>query len=378
MTTSWLRDATLSSTGDVIGLDVGGANLKVATTNGACVSKPFEMWKRPNELGDAVFDLLKSLLIEHQQVTQTAKPPARLAVTMTGELADCFYDREIGVKHIIDHVVVAATRLNTREVRFYGVDGEFHGPEEARLLIDKIAAANWHAMGTYWARRFNGRGLLVDIGSSTTDIIPLMNAEVATSSQTDFDRLGTGELVYVGCQRTPVCGLVDQLTVCDGGLERAVAVMNEVFATMDDVMLVLGSQTEVGESRETADGQPRTVAASTNRLARMVGLDHRSVDSILARDMAKQILRSAQNRIASAIASVLGSGSIGPSKQSLTLVLAGHGCGLLDLDALPAMLGMRSLNVIRVEEVADAMTSRIGPAHAVAKLMRDSCVSNPK
>ena len=37
-----------------IGLDIGGANIKTAHENGHARTVPFEVWKRPDELGEAI------------------------------------------------------------------------------------------------------------------------------------------------------------------------------------------------------------------------------------------------------------------------------------------------------------------------------------
>ena len=68
------------------------------------------------------------------------------------------------------------------------------------------AAANWLALATAAARFVaDGRGLLIDIGSTTTDLIPLDQGKVVVQGRTDTERLRTGELVYAGIRRTPIC-----------------------------------------------------------------------------------------------------------------------------------------------------------------------------
>ena len=42
----------------IIGLDIGGANLKAATADGAAQSRPFALWKRPRELAAELNKLL--------------------------------------------------------------------------------------------------------------------------------------------------------------------------------------------------------------------------------------------------------------------------------------------------------------------------------
>ena len=76
-----------------LGLDIGGANLKAAQAGGPAWSIPFELWKRPADLAGALRELLATL-------------PAyqRLAVTMTGELCDCFESKRQGVQFILGAV----------------------------------------------------------------------------------------------------------------------------------------------------------------------------------------------------------------------------------------------------------------------------------
>ena len=83
----------------VLGLDVGGANLKAAHTDGAALSRPFALWKDPGGLAGA----LRGLIAEMAAADL-------LAVTMTGELCDCFESKRQGVLAILDAVEEAAGR----------------------------------------------------------------------------------------------------------------------------------------------------------------------------------------------------------------------------------------------------------------------------
>src|SRR5437867_4457715 len=95
----------------VLGLDVGGANLEAAHTGGAARSRPFPLWKRPHDLAAALRALVAVL------------PPAdRVAVTMTGELCDCFPTSRDGVRHIL--AAVAAV-FPPPAVRVWRTDGRF-------------------------------------------------------------------------------------------------------------------------------------------------------------------------------------------------------------------------------------------------------------
>src|SRR4051794_8277631 len=101
-----------------LGLDVGGANLKAAHSTGPARCLPFALWRQPAGLGEALTGLLQLL------------PPAdRLAVTMTGELCDCFRTKREGVLAILDAVELVA---NGRPVAVWLTAGRAVSLTEAR------------------------------------------------------------------------------------------------------------------------------------------------------------------------------------------------------------------------------------------------------
>lgn len=322
----------------VVGIDVGGANLKYATADRTIHRRRFPMWRSPERLADAIAEDLKRFASVDL-----------LAVTMTGELADSFADRAIGVAHIVAHVIAAAAEreIDADRVGFYGVDGRFHGAAEATSLPDVVAAANWHALASEVAASIAGSGLLIDIGSTTTDIVSLAGGVVATTARNDHQRLIEGSLVYVGCRRTPVCALLDRLSFRG----RESRVMNEVFATIDDARLVMGLCPTDSEDRDTADGQPRTPQHAANRLARMIGLDRRSVGVDEARELAEQILAAAKASIWQAVQIAQTAGR-GP------WILSGHGPDLLEIPT--------GQPVIDLSVTWGRGLSRCAPSYAVA------------
>ena len=147
----------------------------------------------------------------------------------------------------------------------WGLDGRLHPLLEIQHQPRLAAAANWLALATV-AARMTGKasGLLIDIGSTTTDLIPLAAGSVAARGRTDTERLQTGELVYAGVRRTPLCALTDRAAYRG----RATRLAAEVFATTLDVFVTLGRIAENPEDCATADGRPATIDASRDRLAR--------------------------------------------------------------------------------------------------------------
>jgi probable H4MPT-linked C1 transfer pathway protein len=317
----------------VLGLDIGGANLKFASNRGASAATAFPLWQRPRELAAAIA----------AEVGAFGQVDAHV-VTMTGEMADCFMDRREGVIEIVKQCLEA---LGSRTL-FYSVDGLLIAGEDAIDLPDHLAASNWHAIASLAARWCQGPGLLIDIGSTTTDLIPLADGLPRSTSRTDFDRLITGELVYLGIGRTPVCSLVDGIPFGD----RFVPVMNEVFATMDDCAILTGDVDENPADTGTADGRPRTRMYAANRLARMIGLDRQQVTVPEATSMARYVVDQWRARIMVA-AAVL-------SSADAQWILSGHGARLLQLPAERSVLDL----TLRLGD----QLSRCAPAYAVAIL----------
>ncbi len=326
----------MSEVVDVIGVDIGGANIKYYSTCRQSLACSFAMWLHSESLDQKLIADLQGF-----------GPGGTLAVTMTGELADCFSDRAVGVKHIVNAVMSAASRLQIGEVWFYGVDGVFYDSTQAIAMPDTVAAANWHALASLVARQFPIATTLVDIGSTTTDIIPLAGRRVATKAQTDHDRLVEGSLVYVGCRRTPVCSLVNRLQF------RGVAceVMNEMFATMDDARLLLGRTQQDCDDTNTADTQPRTEENAAIRLARMIGLDRRTLTIDDAVDLAVQVVQAAEARIHAAFRRLHRDGPV---------VIAGHGSDLLILESSQVLISL-------ADHWGESI-SRVAPSYAVASL----------
>ena len=173
----------------------------------------------------------------------------------------------MGVSAVLDAV---SEGLPGKSIVVWGVDGEFHSVAEARRQPHLVAAANWLALASLAARLIaEVRGLLIDVGSTTTDLIPLDRGHVAARGRSDTERLQTGELVYAGVRRTPVCALATELPF--RGITTGLAA--EIFASTLDVYLTLGDIESNANDLSTADGRPATVAAARDRLARMVGAD---------------------------------------------------------------------------------------------------------
>jgi probable H4MPT-linked C1 transfer pathway protein len=287
-----------------IGLDIGGANIKAAHSSGPARTVPFEVWKRPDELDRVI-----------ATVVATLPPSKQVALTMTAELCDCYLTKQVGV-----HAVLEAVRgaVPGRLLVVWGVDGAFHSVEDALRRPMLVAAANWLALATLAARLVpSGPALLIDTGTTTTDLIPLDRGIVAARGRNDTERLQAGELIYAGVVRTPICALATELPF--RGVPTGLAA--ELFASTLDVYLTLGEIASNPSDLSTADGRPATAEAARDRLARMVGADRdgftaedalafaRAADSCLMDRLARAAERSCRDVIGRPAAAVIsGSG----------------------------------------------------------------------
>ena len=253
-------DAARTDAAPLIGWDIGGAHVKACLLQDGVVADvaqwPCTLW-----LGLAHLDRVLDDAGSHWPAAWGA---ARHAATMTGEMADLFADRRDGVRQL-------AGRLRARlggSLRLYAGASGWAGAAEADRHWEAIASANWRATAE-WVARGPGAAVLVDVGSTTTDLIPVRDGRVAARGRTDAERLATGELVYQGVVRTPLCALARHVPF--GGARTGV--MNEVFATTSDVYRLTGELDAHHDQHATADGAPRDAGSTRRRLARMIGRD---------------------------------------------------------------------------------------------------------
>lgn len=351
----------------IVGIDVGGANLKLACWHSrdevVCSAQVFELWKFPDQLARATAELISQL-----------GGADVLAVTMTGELADCFATRREGVARILGQLSEVVPPADTH---VYTVDGQWLSPAAAIADPWRVAASNWHALA-HWLSCWPStsqvcrNALVIDIGSTTVDIIPVVDGQIITPARTDRQRLELGQLVYTGIARTPVCALVDQFVID----HVTIPVMAELFATVDDAYLLLGLIPESASDCHTADGRPRTIAAAHGRLARMIGEDTETLALAQASSLAEQVLTAQARQVTLAIARNLEllrtHRAQRPSSDPLEsarpcLVCTGHGAPLLD--RVLAGLNSQGLQPVQLSSWLSEAAVRSAPAAAVAWLL---------
>ena len=337
--------------GPILGWDVGGANVKMALVGDdrqsepRVVERPFPLWRDPGGL--------PAVLAEIAESVRGARDIRLMAVTMTAELADCFATKREGVAFVLD---AFRTAFPGAEPWVYGVDGRFRSADEARQRPLEVAAANWRASATLVARTYPD-ALFLDVGSTTTDVIPIVAGGVAVRGRTDPARLQSGELVYTGALRTPVCAIVRSVPL--GG--RRCRVAAEHFAVAADVHRWLERIDDAGYTCETPDGRGRSRAECGARIARMVCADLEMIGPADITAIAEHVARAQVKQIKSGIRQVMR--RLGPAGPRVA-VLAGQGAFLARAAAEELGLAIRDL----ASEVGCA-AARAAPAAAVAVLL---------
>jgi hypothetical protein len=335
----------------VLGWDIGGVNIKVVQVDRrdgrapelASVSAPFEIQRNPAALSGTLLALAGSL-------GRVDGWPH--AVTMTAELSQAFRTKREGVGFVLDALAAA---FPSDAIRVYTVEGRFVAPEEARARPLEVGASNWVATATLVAREAPD-AILLDIGTTSTDIIPIIGGHVAARGRTDPARLITGELVYTGTVRTPVEALVREVPLWDG---RA-GVSAEGFATVGDAHVWLGSLAPRDYTAPTADGRPVTRELAGERLARVVCGDREMLDEATIDRIARAVVEAQVELVAAGVRRVA---SRFPGCRSA--VVTGLG------DFIAAEAARRTGLEVRLLAERLGAAARVAPAAAVGWLLAD-------
>jgi hypothetical protein len=247
----------------VLAVDIGGANTKAARLQGTSlrtVSRPFEVWRDR----DALAAVLRAVAAE-------AGRADAVAITMTAELSDAFRTKRDGVAFVLG---AAEDALGGWPLSVLTTAGELVSIGEARARPWDVAAANWVATALAVADTYPD-ALLIDVGSTTADIVPIAAGRVAASGHNDLERLLAGELVYTGVLRTNLAAIAPRVPVRG----EWCPVSSEYFAISADVHLVLGHLTEEAYDCPTPDGRAATAALARERIARLVCSDVEQLDA---------------------------------------------------------------------------------------------------
>ena len=332
----------------VIGWDIGGVNTKAARVAGdvalAARNEPFEIQRAPSTL---------AVRLSHFASELGADGSEAHAITMTAELSQYFRTKRDGVAYVLDAVEYA---FPGARILIYAVDGRFLDLREARKVPLLVAASNWAATAAFVASLVSD-AILIDVGTTTTDIIPIVAGRVAAIGRTDPGRLLSGELLYLGAVRTPIEAIVHRVPLHDG----LAGVSAESFALSGDIHVWRGELTPEGYTAPTPDSRPTTRDFAGERIARLVCADRELLDDSDIDRIAAFVADTMIARIAASVARVRER-----HPHLATAVIAGHGAFLARAAARRA-----GLHVASDDLISDGAPRTTGSeaAFAVARLL---------
>ena len=338
-----------------VGWDIGGAHLKVVRLSPyinveAILQIACPLWKGIDELKRAYQTAYEDILIS------SSIPDHTHIVTMTGELTDSFSDRKQGVYEILD----AMYCLLGKPFEVYASDKGILSHNEVSD-IESVASQNWHATAK-WLAASCGEGILVDMGSTTTDLVPFQHGLIKVQGYDDATRMRYGELIYTGISRTSVMAISDHFNIA--GVNYPIIAEN--FATSADVYRILEQLSEGDDLYPACDNTAKTIPGSARRLERMFGLDWAG-DLNAARVKAQAIADVQQQKISVALSTL-----VRRTRLSEAAYIIGAGSGYKIVQCIAERLGLRFIPYHRLldnlPEHLEDVACRCASAVSVASL----------
>ncbi|HID42320.1 MAG TPA: H4MPT-linked C1 transfer pathway protein [Archaeoglobaceae archaeon] len=307
-----------------LGLDIGGANLKAVSGNYGEIIY-FPMWKRFHELTG-----------ELRRIYHLTNPD-RVGVVITAELSDCFQSRKEG----IEFVYRAVKKSFDSEIYFIDKEGRLSEEIEKHELY---FASNWVAGAKFLVEEGWNNFILADMGSTTTDLIPV--TDKIEAGRADYTRLRKKELLYTGVLRTPVFYVLPEFDV---------PLIPEYFAVTADVFRITGDIGAEDYSCETPDGKGKRIDDCIRRLARCVCLDAGGNEKYVVQ-MAEEVRKRILEKVAGALKEL-------SDKYGICDVL---GCGIGEF-LLERAAEASKLNYISLSKHYEF--SELFPAFAISKIV---------
>ena len=332
----------------ILGLDIGGANTKASSPDGCYARSVYlPLWK-DSRLEDILF-----------KIKEDCPDVEKVAVVMTGEGADSFLEKRLGVRYIKQNVESVFD-----DVYYLNVDGTF---EKDITDEKKFFSANWIA-SVIKLMELEEDFLFIDMGSTTTDIIPVIDGRIC-SRKTDFERLLDGTLIYIGALRTDVSTMAEKVKILSR--DRYSPIAKERYAQMADVYNILGSIKEKDYICETPDGKGRSIEDSKRRLARIVCCDLEDLEDCDVVHIADEIKMVEINMLSDGINKILNKKEWDGRIENI--FIAGSG----EFVVREALKRVKDLyNITSLAEIFGDEISSVFPAFSVGSLLERSLKDN--
>lgn len=336
-----------------LGLDIGGANVKAIALEQSNrrmallrdITAYFPFWEQKSNLATFLKEEIAEILPRNILV----------GVTMTAELSDCFDTKAEGVAYIssaVDQVFPNSL--------YYSVSGQFIDRDSAVKSWIEVSAANWHATASLCGDSFP-KSLFIDMGSTTTDIIPVINGIPVTKGKDDVNRLINGELLYTGAQRSSLISLVGLNRIPLGN--NSIRGSAEYFACTADVYRILGLMEKEEYTVDTPDGRGKTVEECLSRVAKFVCGDKQMLEEKLLYELCVYLKECQIEIVAKSIEEVISRNGL---DRNIPAVLTGCGNFIAKIAAKKA--GFSNIKILSAEHAGVKEKLEFSPALAMAVL----------
>ncbi len=255
----------------ILGLDIGGANTKAALVyfqnrkllDSFSYIEYFPFWEKTKHQIESLFNRIISHIFS--DLTFKIDDVEYIAITMTAELSDAFQTKKEGVEMIIDAL---SSNFKKQKLRFISTNNTFLEWKDARENYQLIAAANWVSTSLFLGK-YISNCILIDAGSTTIDIIPIVDSIPVPLGKTDIERLLNHELIYTGGLRATIPSITHFVPYKG----NRVRISFEKFALISDVHRILENISEKEYFNDTADNRSKSKEDCYARLARIICMD---------------------------------------------------------------------------------------------------------
>jgi len=347
----------------ILGLDIGGANTKAALiefSNSKIIHsfsyiEYFPFWEKNLSQIPEMFKKIIEKLIKKNKIT--IDNVNFTSITITAELSDAFQTKREGILTIVN----ALGQIFEKEKMFFiNNKNKFYSFDQVKSDPISVAAANWVSTSLFLGK-FVPKCILIDAGSTTIDVIPILNSVPVARGKNDVERLMNSELIYTGGLRATIPSITHFVPYKD----KMVRISFEKFALVSDVHRILKNISETEYINDTADNRSKTLNDCYARLARMICMDLESISIKELDEIAKYIYDKQIEMVSKDIREFMGNLDQQPLEydQDSIFVITGLSAGFLIKEVL-RRLGYG--NIKSYEQITGVPDQISSSAYAVA------------
>jgi len=347
----------------ILGFDIGGANTKATLLEiendnihrSFSYIEYFPFWEKTLHDIPAMFvRVVEKLIIQNNLVLRDV---TFISITITAELSDAFQTKREGILTIIS----ALGQIFEKEKLFFiNNKNKFYSFDQVKSDPISVAAANWVSTSLFLGK-FVPKCILIDAGSTTIDVIPILNSVPVSRGKNDVERLMNRELIYTGGLRATIPSITHFLPYKD----KMVRISFEKFALVSDVHRILKNISETEYINDTADNRSKSLNDCYARLARVICMDLNSVSiedlDVIAKFICDKQIEIISNEIQEFLSNL--TKRLPEFKDNPSFVLTGLSADFLIRNTLQK-LGFR--NILNYEDITNIPNHICSSAYAVA------------